>query len=93
MEAFAGASAGVDGKVAVGGVGATGRAEVQAGIGVSADVNAGIKDGKLKIGGEVGACLGLGGKVSFDVEIDPKEVTKTVSDGANKVGQFLGDLF
>jgi hypothetical protein len=89
--AFAGAKASADGSVEAGGVGAGGHAEVQAGIGANADVNAGMKDGKFKVGGSLGACLGVGGKVSFNVEVDPSKVTNTVKDVAGKVGKWFSD--
>lgn len=89
-EAFVGGRLTGDANVDVGGVGVGAHGELQAGIGVSADIDAGIKDGKLKIGGSVGACLGVGGKGSFNVEIDPGKVTNTIKDGVKNVGKWFG---
>lgn len=89
-EAFAGARLTGDASVDVGGVGVGAHGELQAGIGISGDLDAGFHDGKFKIGGSFGAALGIGGKVGFDVEIDPGKVTDTIKDGAKKVGKWFG---
>ncbi|MQY39238.1 hypothetical protein SRB17_72600 [Streptomyces sp. RB17] len=85
-EAFAGAKATgtVSGDVAGVGAGVTG--EAWAGVGASADVDAGMKDGKFTIGGNLGVGLGIGGKVSFDVTVDPSKVLNSVDDAADAVG-------
>lgn len=84
VDAFAGAR--VEGEVHgdVGGVGAGVKGEAWAGIGAEADVTAGFnEDGKFKLGGELGAGLGVGGKVGFEITVDPSEVMKTAGDVAN----------
>ena len=75
LDAFAGAKAkgkvrqslGVAGEN-IGAVGVSG--EAWAGIGASANATAGFEDGKFKLSASVGAALGVGGKVGFDVEVD-----------------------
>lgn len=89
-EVFAGGRLTGDVHGEVGGVGVGGHGELQAGVGISGDANFGMKDGKLQIGASFGAALGIGGKVGFDVEIDPAEVTSTIKDGANKVADWFG---
>lgn len=89
-EAFVGGRLTGDGSVEAGGVGVGAHGELQAGIGVSGDLDAGFEDGKFKFGGSVGAALGVGGKIGFDVEIDPAEVTSTVKDAAKSVGKWFG---
>lgn len=92
-EAFAGAKAEAKGSVDVGGVGVGGSAEAWAGVGVEANVNANVTDGKLHLSGEFGAALGLGGSVGLDVTIDMNKVADTLSDAAGAVGDFFGGLW
>ncbi|THA24210.1 hypothetical protein E4198_05155 [Streptomyces sp. RKND-216] len=90
-EAFAGAKAGVEGHASVAGVGVGGNAEAWAGIGFEANLDAGMQNGKLVIGGDLGAALGVGAKAGVSVEIDPGKVTDAVSDAADTVGDWGGD--
>ncbi|GAA3806054.1 putative T7SS-secreted protein [Streptomyces chiangmaiensis] len=101
-EAFAGAKAEGSASADVGGVGAGVTGEAWAGAGASASVDVGKgEDGKYHVGGEVGVGLGLGGKVGFQVTVDPGEVVDTVGDAADAVGDAadsawdhsLGKLF
>lgn len=91
-EAFAGASA--EGTVSgdVGGVGAGLTGEVWAGVGVAADLDVGMEDGKFVIGGELGAAVGLGGSVSPEITIDPGEVMDTAQDAADNVADAADDV-
>lgn len=89
-EVFVGGRLTGDGSVEAGGVGVGAHGELQAGIGVSGDLDAGFEDGKFKFGGSFGAALGVGGKIGFDVEVDPAEVTSTVKDAAKSVGKWFG---
>ncbi|HEY8983188.1 MAG TPA: hypothetical protein VIU15_26875 [Streptomyces sp.] len=91
-EAFAGAKAEGSASASVGGVGAgaTGEAWAGAGAAVGVDVGKG-EDGKYHIGGELGAGLGIGAKVGFQVTVDPAEVLDTVGDAADAVGD-AGDF-
>ncbi|MGW2642233.1 putative T7SS-secreted protein [Streptomyces sp. NPDC001348] len=88
-EAFAGAKAtgSVSGDVA--GVGAGLSGEAWAGAGASASGDLGMKDGKFTIGGEVGVGLGVGGKVSFDVTVDPHKVVDSLGDAADAIGDWF----
>ncbi|WP_129295761.1 putative T7SS-secreted protein [Streptomyces lydicus] len=88
-EAFAGAKATASGHADVGGIGAGATAEGWAGAGAAAHADAGMKDGKFVVGADVGVGLGLGGKVGFQVEVDPEKVVDTVSDIGDKVGDGL----
>ena len=54
-----------------------GEAEGWAGIGASGDVDFGFHDGKFEIGGSGGVALGVGGKLSGHITIDPGEVIET----------------
>ncbi|MFJ9174278.1 hypothetical protein [Streptomyces sp. NPDC102360] len=67
-------------------------AESWAGAGVSAHVDAGMEDGKLVIGGDVGAGLGLGGKLGGQVEVDPGKVVDAVGDGVDAVKDWGGGV-
>lgn len=89
VEAFAGAKATAEGHADVGGIGAGGSAEAWAGIGAEANVDVGMKGGKFVVGGEFGAALGVGGKLSGQIEIDPQKVADTVSDVSDAVGDGL----
>ncbi|MYT73158.1 MULTISPECIES: putative T7SS-secreted protein [unclassified Streptomyces] len=91
-EALAGAKASAEGHASVAGVGVGGTAEGWAGAGVSAHADAGMEDGKLVIGGDVGAALGLGGKVGWQVEIDPSKVADAVDDGVDAVKDWGGGV-
>ncbi|MEM6457131.1 MAG: hypothetical protein AAF772_18730, partial [Acidobacteriota bacterium] len=78
VEAFAGAKASASGTVGIGDEAqATGEAEAWAGIGFEAEANAGFEDGKLSVGFDVGAALGIGGSLSADVELDLGEISDT----------------
>lgn len=87
-EGFAGARATVDGSVEAHGVGASGSAEGWAGIGASGSFNAGFQDGKFTVGGELGAALGVGGKVSGEITIDPGAVAESLSGAADAIGGY-----
>jgi hypothetical protein len=100
LDAFAGAKA--KGKVrqsfgAAGeNLGAVGvRGEAWAGIGASADASAGFEDGKFKISGSIGAALGVGGKVGFDLEIDvvgtAKAASKVAGDAVDMASEVASD--
>lgn len=90
IDAFAGAR--VEGEVHgdVGGIGAGLKGEAWVGVGAEANVTAGFnEDGKFKIGGELGAGVGVGGKVGFEITVDPAEVVKTAGDVANAAGDAI----
>ena len=101
LDAFAGAKAkgkvrqslGVAGEN-IGAVGVSG--EAWAGIGASANATAGFEDGKFKLSASVGAALGVGGKVGFDVEVDvvgtAKAAVKVGSDAIDAASEVAGDI-
>ncbi|MET8471995.1 putative T7SS-secreted protein [Streptomyces sp. NPDC006422] len=91
-EAFAGAKASAEGHASVAGVGVGGTAEGWAGAGVSAHVDAGMEDGKLVIGADVGAAIGVGGKLGGQVEVDPGKVVDAVGDGVDAVKDWGGGV-
>jgi hypothetical protein len=73
----------------VGGLGAGARGEAWAGIGAAADATIGKgEDGKWHIGAEAGVGLGVGGKLGFEVTVDPGEVTDTLGDAASALNPF-----
>lgn len=88
--AFAGARAEGEVHGDVGGVGAGVKGEAWAGAGVEADVQVGMDDGKFVVGGEVGAALGVGGKLGGEITIDPGKVTDTVGQAGDAIGDFAG---
>lgn len=90
-EAFAGAKATAEGHASVAGVGVGGSAEGWAGIGAEAHADAGMKDGKLVIGADVGAALGVGGHLGGQVEIDPGKVADTLGDAGSAAKDWTGD--
>jgi uncharacterized protein YukE len=89
-EAFAGAKATAESHSSVAGVGVGGEAEGWAGAGAAAHVDAGRQeDGKYVAGGDVGVGLGLGAKLSGQIEVDPGKVTDAVGDAADAVGDWF----
>ncbi|GDY30632.1 hypothetical protein GTS_22650 [Gandjariella thermophila] len=92
-EAFAGARAEGEASAEVAGVGAGVHGEAWAGAGAEASGQFGMgTDGKFHVGGSVGLALGVGGKVGFDMSVDPHEVVDTVHDVAGDVGHVAGDV-
>jgi len=90
-EAFAGARADISAHADVGGIGAGATAEGWAGAGIEGDITAGRNDdGSWTIGVEGGAALGLGGKLGFEVTVDPAKVVDTATSAADAVGDFAG---
>lgn len=90
-DAFAGAKE--TGKVGadVGGIGVNLTGEAWAGAGAEAGVTVGKDDdGKWHVGADAGASLPLGGKVGFELTVDPAKVSKTIDDAAETVGK-VGD--
>lgn len=90
-EAFAGARASAEAHGDVGGVGGSAGAEGWAGVGIGGDADVGFDDGKFKLGFSGGAALGIGGKVSFDITVDPAEVADTAEDVADAIGDGISD--
>ncbi|MGH3351375.1 MAG: putative T7SS-secreted protein [Nocardioides sp.] len=91
-EAFAGAK--ITGEVGgdVGGVGAGVEAEAWAGVGVAADLDVGMKDGKFTLGGELGAGLGIGAKIGPNVTLDFPKMAETGQDIAEDAGKVVDQV-
>lgn len=87
--AFAGARSGVTASAGVLGAKATMTAEVWAGIGATADVDMGLKDGVLRIDYGVGLAVGVGGYQQGSWEIDVSGVLGALSGIAGFAGQLL----
>ncbi|MET9832232.1 putative T7SS-secreted protein [Streptomyces sp. NPDC006385] len=88
-EAFAGAKATAEGHASVAGIGVGGTAEAWAGAGAEAHFDAGVKDGKIVIGGDLGIGLGVGGKLGGQIEIDPGKVTDAAGDAVDAIGDWF----
>jgi hypothetical protein len=59
------------------------------GAGLSGGLDFGMEDGKLVMGGTVGAAWGPGGKISPHIAIDPNVLT----EGFKKATDFVTGLF
>ncbi|MFE7270129.1 putative T7SS-secreted protein [Streptomyces sp. NPDC057623] len=88
-EAFAGAKATAEGHASVAGVGVGGTAEAWAGAGAEAHFDAGMKDGKIVIGGDLGVGLGIGGKLGGQIELDPGKITDAAGDAVDAIGDWF----
>lgn len=90
-EAFAGAKAEGEVHADVGGVGVGATGEAWAGVGAEANVTAGRNDdGSWTVGGSAGAAFKAGGKLGFEVTVDPPKVIDTATSAASAVGDFVG---
>lgn len=78
-EAFAGGSAGVDADVTLVGATAVAGAEISYGIGARANLGAELSTTKVGVALDVGAALGVGFGVTFDVSVNPQEVMEAVA--------------
>ena len=87
FEAFAGGriEGGVSQDLGPADVGVSG--SLSYGIGVEADVGAEVSMEEISISADIGATLGVGGSLSFDVSISPNEIV----DGLADAGQALAD--
>ncbi|MGN9757698.1 putative T7SS-secreted protein [Streptomyces sp. SD31] len=88
-EAFVGAKAASEAHASVAGVGVGGTAEAWAGAGAEAHFDAGMKDGKFVIGGDLGVAVGVGGKLGGQIEIDPGKITDAAGDAVDAVGDWF----
>ncbi len=57
--------------------------EGRVGIGAEANGNIGLQDGRFRIKGEVGAALGIGGKVGVDTEVDLGDTGRFIEKTGN----------
>ncbi len=89
LDAFAGAKASVEGRVGNDYAGVGGKAEAWAGIGAKAKVDVGIEGGKFKAKVELGAALGIGGSLSFSVDVNyQKGIDAVVGTGKKAVANI-----
>jgi len=100
-DAFIGAKASVEGKVSLGEYGGVGgKAEAWAGLGVSAKGSVRLENGRFKASFELGAALGLGFKLGFNVDINFKKIGDAVKnifkkpfEAVKDIGKKVGDFF
>ncbi|NIH77736.1 putative T7SS-secreted protein [Amycolatopsis viridis] len=84
---FAGARGSLRGAADVGGVGVGTTAEGWAGFGAEAGFNVGMgDDGKFHLKGNVGAAVGLGGELGFDLQVDGHKVAQTAKSATHAIG-------
>jgi len=88
-EAFAGARAEVVAGGTVAGVSAAAGAEISYGIGAHANLDGDLSATKVGVALDVGATLGIGTGVSFDVSVNPQEVIDGVGHGVDELGDLL----
>ncbi len=99
-EAFAGASATIQGEAALGDLAAVrGEATAWAGIGAKSELDVGFEDGKLNFDMGLGAALGVGFELDWGFTVDFGEVGEVlydvgteISDAVQDVGDAVGDV-
>ena len=69
----------------------TGRLTVQAGIGLNARIEGGLQNNRLSYRVELGAALGIGGRVGFTVDVDMNRARETAGRAAAAVADQLRD--
>ena len=77
-DAFAGVQADASATGQVGGVGGTVGAHAYAGIGVHADADAQVTTQEIKASVTLGAALGIGGGVTFGIDVKPDQVLDAI---------------
>ena len=81
VEAFAGGKAEVNASQDIGDYGSVGAgAEVSYGIGAHANVDGEISADRIGVSVDVGATLGIGAGVNFDVSVSPSEIISDIGD-------------
>jgi hypothetical protein len=88
--AFAGDYARAEGTVDIGGLGVGGSVEGWAGVGAEIKSEASFEDGVLKIKPTIGLALGVGGKLSPEIEIDTNKIQEEFTDFGNNVAHYGG---
>jgi len=92
-DAFVGAKAGVEGKVSLGEYGGVGgKAEAWAGVGVSANASVKLENGRFKAKFELGAALGIGFKLGFNVDINFKKIGDAIKNVISKPIEFVKNI-
>jgi hypothetical protein len=89
-EAMAGAKAGLDLTGSRNGIGGEVGAEGWAGVGIAGDLDIGFEDGKFTFEANGGAALGLGGKLSGGLTVDPDEVWESSKELVSDIGDLFG---
>jgi len=103
VDAFVGAKVSAEGRIGNDYAGVGVKGEAMAGLGVKAKVDAGIENGKFKAKVELGAALGIGGSLSFSVDVNyqkavdsvvgtGKKAITTLSNAASTVGKTASNL-
>lgn len=88
-EAFAGARAAAEANVNLGKFGSVGgRAEAWAGVGAAFHAEAGFKNGRFKARFDIGAALGIGFKLGFNVDINVKGIVDAVKAPFKAIGDL-----
>jgi hypothetical protein len=88
-EAFAGAKASVEGRIGNDYAGVGAKAEGWVGIGAKAKADIGIEGGKFKAKVELGAALGIGGSLSFSVDVNYQKAVDSVIGTGKKAVETL----
>jgi hypothetical protein len=88
-EAFAGARAGFSANANICGAKVTVQGEVWSGVGVKAEFNAGLADGKFSFSFGVGIAAAVGGFIKYGVEVDLGDFGKALGS----VVGFIGGIF
>lgn len=91
-EAFTGARANVGGNVELGPVGGHAGVAVQAGLGIEAGVDVGLKNGKFSFNLDFGFALGIGIRFNLGFSIDFKKIGKGIVDGVKAIGKGFKKL-
>lgn len=73
-------------------VGASASGYVSYGLGAQADIKFGYDDGKIRIGGTLGATLGIGVGGSVDFTIDAKDIINQGVQTAQEVGRSIAEF-
>ena len=92
VEAFAGGKVEANLSGTVGGVTATGGAEISYGVGVHAEVEAEVSATEVGISADIGVAVGIGTGVKFDVSVNPQEVIGHVGHVAGDLGRGPTDV-
>ncbi|MDP3498976.1 MAG: hypothetical protein Q8S33_01535 [Myxococcales bacterium] len=103
VDAFIGAKVSAEGRVGNDYAGVGVKGELMAGLALKAKADVGIEGGKFKAKVELGAALGIGGSLSFSVDVNyqkgidavvgtGKKAVETLSNAASTVGKTASNL-
>jgi gas vesicle protein len=102
VDAFVGVKASAEGRVGNDYVGVGAKGEVMAGLALKAKADVGVENGRFKAKVELGAALGVGGSLSFSVDVNyqkgidavvgtGKKAVETLGNAANAVGSGISN--